>query len=268
MSGDFGRRRPPEPRSRAAPGEAPTRAHAHEAGPALRPALAAGVAAAEPLRWLRGVLFGVGLLAMFAGGYVLVMKGFGRALDQHWREQVGYPGLEDAYKRTGGADASLEAVHNDCKSRSDFVRLDRKQQRALGPFTDIHVGEASLAKAAFYVSCLAGEKPERFCRAPHRAHLVAALKDYFRLLGRVREERMMAMSAPFAAERMALIGTPGRDPSTPPPSAETDPRIVAALRTLIAAGYLRRRDLAPVLGPPGDLELALRGVEAKRDGCG
>jgi hypothetical protein len=42
---------------------------------------------------------------------------------------------------------------------------------------------------------------------------------------------------------------------------------VSGLRTLVVDGYLSRADLAPVLGPPGDLDLALRGVEPKRAGC-
>ena len=32
-------------------------------------------------------------------------------------------------------------------------------------------------------------------------------------------------------------------------------------------GYVSRRDLAPVMGTPGDLEIALKGVEPKKTGC-
>jgi hypothetical protein len=196
-------------------------------------------------------------------------EGFGKALDQHWKENVGYPGVEDAYKRSARADVSLETIHNDCKSRSDFVSLDKNQTRALEGFDGLYSGEAAAAKAAFYVSGLTVEKPARLCQATHRAHLVEALKDYYRLMGRVREERMMSTSGPFAAQRLALMSTPGRGErgATPPPSARSDERVVNGLRTLLVDGYLSRRDLAPVLGPPGDLELALRGAEPKRTGC-
>jgi hypothetical protein len=42
---------------------------------------------------------------------------------------------------------------------------------------------------------------------------------------------------------------------------------VSGLRNLLADGYLSSRDLRPVLGPPGDLDVALRGVEPRRAGC-
>src|SRR5437762_2519500 len=74
----------------------------------------------------RAILLGFAILLCFGVGYVIAMKGFGKALDRHWQEQVGYPGVEDAYKRSARTDASLERAHNDCKSRSDFVRLDKR----------------------------------------------------------------------------------------------------------------------------------------------
>jgi hypothetical protein len=215
-----------------------------------------------------GVLVGVGIVYSLVALHVVQMKDFGKALDQHWRENVGYPGVEDAYKRSARADVSLEAIHNDCKSRSDFVSLDKSQTRALEGFDGLYSGEAALAKAAFYVSCLTVEKPARLCQAAHRAHLIEALKDYYRLMGRVREERMMSTSGPFAAQRLVLMSTPGRERGAmTPPSARSDERVVSGLRMLLVDGYLSRSDLAPVLGPPGDLELALRGVESKQAGC-
>ena len=216
-----------------------------------------------------GIVFGLAILLCLAGGYFIIMKGFGRALDQHWRENVGYPDIEDAYKRTAAADVSLERIHNDCKSRSDFVRLDQSRTRALdGPGLDgLYAGESALVKAAYYLSCLTGEQPERFCQAAHRAHLITTLKDYYRLMGKVREERWMATGSPFSVTR--VLGGPSRElrPTTSMPSAQTDERVVAGLRVLLQHGYLSRQDLAPVMGPPGDLELALSGVEPKRKGC-
>jgi hypothetical protein len=220
---------------------------------------------------LIALLVGVGIVYALGALHVVQMRGFGKALDQHGKENVGNPGVEDAYKRTAGPDASLEAIHNDCKSRSDFVRLDQGQTQALEGFDGLYSGELALAKAAYYVSCLTVEKPARMCQVTHRTHLVAALKDYYRLMGRVREERIMSTSGPFAAVRMTLMAQSSRHgPAAalpPPPSARSDERVVNGLRTLIADGYLLRRDLASVLGPPGDLDLALRGVEPKRAGC-
>ncbi|MEA2989260.1 MAG: hypothetical protein QOG83_1971 [Alphaproteobacteria bacterium] len=232
------------------------------------------VVRAPMIRQFGGIMFGLAVVVCLGGGYVVAMKGFGRALNQHWEQNVGYPDVEDAYKRTagaaaGGADVSLEQIHNDCKSRSDFVRLDKDKTRALDGFDGLYSGEYALYKAAFYVSCLAGEQPERFCRDAHRGHLIAALKDYYRLMGRVREERIISTSGPFAANRMALFGTASREirPTTPMPSAQTDERVVNGLRVLIQNGYVSRKDLTPVMGPPGDLELALQGVEPRRTGC-
>jgi hypothetical protein len=216
-----------------------------------------------------GVLFGLAIVACLVGGYVVIMKGFGRALDQHWRENVGYPGIEDAYKRTASGDVSLERVHNDCKSRSDFTRLDQARTRALdGPRLDgLYAGESALNQAAYYLSCLTGEQPERFCQPAHRAHLITALEDYYRLMGRVRQERWMATSSPFSATR--VFGAPSHEaiPTTPMPSVQTDERVVAGLRTLLQNGYVSRSDLAPVMGAPGDLEIALKGVEPRKSGC-
>jgi hypothetical protein len=218
---------------------------------------------------LIAVLIGVGIVYGLSAFNAMQMRGFGKALDQHWRENVGYPGVEDAYKRTARGDASLEAVHNDCKSRSDFVRLDRRQTEALEGLDGLYSGEAALAKAAYYVSCLSVEKPARMCQVTHRAHLIAALKDYYKLMGKVREERFMSTSGPFASQRMALMRSASRERGSapPPPSARSDERLVNGLRALISDGYLSRRDLEPVMERPGDLDTALSGVEPKRAGC-
>jgi len=264
----FGKRKPEERQSYVAPDGAPAKSKGGQtagldvASIAVAPVGGSGGA-------LSGILFGLAIVACLVGGYVVMMKGFGRALDQHWRENVGYPGIEDAYKRTAGGGVTLERIHNDCKSRSDFVRLDQGRTRALdGPGLDgLYAGESALNQAAYYLSCLAGTQPERSCQEAHRSHLVTALKDYYRLMGRVRQEYFMATSSPFSATR--VFGSPGREavPTTPMPSSQTDERVVSGLRTLLQNGYLSRRDLAPVTGAPGDLELALKGVEPRRTGC-
>jgi len=216
-----------------------------------------------------GLFKGVGFLLLVAAVYVAAMKGFGRALDQHWRTNVGFPDVEAAYQRNGPADATFEAAHNDCKSRSDFAGLDKRSRRAFEGYMDLSAGENQLAKAALYVSCLTAHQPARFCQPAHRSHLSAALQDYYKLMARVREERMMAMSGPFAGEKAMLMGTPGaRAAVGPMPSEKTDARIVAGLRDLIEQGYLARRDLSGMFGSmPGDLETALHGVAPKRQGC-
>ena len=115
------------------------------------------------------------------------------------------------------------------------------------------------------------QKPARFCQPTHRAHLVAALADYFKLMARVHEERWLQSTSPFALERGQLIQPPRSTTfgqSGPPPSAQTDPRVLAGLRTLIAAGYITRRDLS---GLPrtaaADLENRLHGLDGKKADC-
>lgn len=237
--------------------------------PAPAPAKAAGPNGPRLWKTLWIVLAVVGAVVLLRAVNVAAMRGYGKALDQHWRENVGYPGLEDAHKRTANGDAALETAHNDCKSRSDFVKLSPDQTRALEGFDGLYSGESALAKAAFYLACLTEHEPQRFCKAAHRTHLAAVLNDYFKLMAKVREERTLTMSAPFAREKSAMINPGGgqRAPGTAP-SAGTDPRVVEELRTLLTNGYMSRRDLAGSWDSlPGNLETELRGAEPRQKGC-
>jgi Na+-transporting methylmalonyl-CoA/oxaloacetate decarboxylase gamma subunit len=265
----FGRRLPPDMKARMG-AIGPPLASTTDAAPGRDGVKAlATVLHAPPLVWqLRAVLVGVGIVFFLIAVYVVAMKGFGRALDKAWVENAGYPGVEDAYKR-GRTDTALDAVHNDCKARSDFVQLDNGRTRAFDGFPDLYVGVSALNTSAVYLSCLMGYPPERLCKAAHRDHLIAALKDYYRLMMRVREERMMSTGGSFAATRMTLLGTSGRDLQAATASAteQTDARVLNGVRRMLSDGYLSRRDLAPVLGPRSDLELKLQGVVARKAGC-
>ena len=213
-----------------------------------------------------GLLGGFALVGLLVGVHVAVMKGFGRALDRHWSENVGYPGVEDAYRRTAGGDKILERAHNDCKSRSDFVGRNKPQTHA-----DVMSSDAIiLGRAVSYLTCLASHEPARFCQATHRTHLFAAVKDYYRLKGKMREEQVFSNAGPFAADRKMLMG-PTREtfPSTSPMMLESDPNVVAVLRMLVLGGYVNRRELIGAAGGwPNDLDLVLRGIEPKLKGCG
>jgi len=194
-----------------------------------------------------------------------VMKGLGRSFDRFWFTDL--PSVEDAHRRSTGSDqALLEQVHNNCKSRSDFI--GQPNRRGLPDPTEILQalsGEAGLSKAAMYVSCLATEQPERFCQPAHRAHLVTAVREYFGVLGRVRAQNTFL---PFAAVQTELMaGSRDTRRNTPPPSIQTDQRLVGGLRRAIMDGYLSQRDFSSVFGMPGDLEAQLRGVEPRRAGC-
>jgi hypothetical protein len=217
---------------------------------------------------VKGLLIGFGVVGFLLAVHVAAMKGFGRALDRHWVENAGYPGVDDAYKRTvaAGSDKLLDQIHNNCKSRSDFVGRHRPRTYAEVMSAD----EIAMGRAVTYLSCLAYERPARFCEARHRTHLFAAIKDYYRLKARVREERAFMNASPFAAERNALVGVPTRKiiPTTSPMAAASDPRIVGALKALVSSGFVSRRELVSATGGwPNDLDLVLRSVEPKQKGC-
>jgi hypothetical protein len=217
---------------------------------------------------VRGLLIGFATVGLLLAVYVASMKGFGRALDQHWETNVGYPGVEDAYRRSAGAgsDKLLEQVHNDCKSRSDFVGRNTPKTHA-----DVMSADAMIiGESVTYLSCLAREKPARFCTKAHRTHLLAAVRDYYRLKGKMREEHVLMNSGPFAVNRNALMGGPTREtfPSTSPLALESDPRVIDAFKALVIGGYVTRRDLVGATGGwPNDLDLVLRGVEPRQKGC-
>ena len=77
----------------------------------------------------------------------------------------------------------------------------------------------------------------------------------------------MATSSPFSAPRVFGVRSRELVPTTTMPSGQTDEGVVAGLRALVQNGYVLRRDLAPGMGAPGDLEVALKGVGSKRMGC-
>src|SRR5262245_47388038 len=116
----FGKRKPEERKPYVSPDGPPPKSKGGQMGGLDVASIAVTPVGRSSGGAMSSILFGLTIVACLVGGYVVMMKGFGRALDQHWRENVGYPGIEDAYKRTAGGDVSLERIHNDCKSRSDF----------------------------------------------------------------------------------------------------------------------------------------------------
>jgi hypothetical protein len=253
-SAGFGNRRPPPRKAYGSPDSAEGEAKELDR---------TGMASDQPPRQMSGILFALAILACIGAGHLATLKGFGRGLDQYWRQTVGYPSVESVFSGSSSSDVSLDRVHNNCKSRSDFVSFEAAKARGPEDLNALHAGDAALNTAATYISCLTAEQPERFCGWQHRTHLLSALKDYYRLIARVRENRIMMIGGPMAAARNSLVGSPGREGSIVP----TDQRVAHGLRALIQEGYLSRQDLSPVLHPLTDLELALQGAEPKRKGC-
>ena len=83
-----------------------------------------------------------------------------------------------------------------------------------------------------------------------------AVRDYYRLMGRMRGDRA-------AAQAVAAMAPVSSGP------AESDPRVLNALQTLVMKGYVARRDLVGAAsGWPNDLEAGLSIVDPKQRGCG
>lgn len=204
----------------------------------------------------RGVLAGIAVICVVVGGYFAMNKGAARVFDRFWNDASALPGIEDAYKRSGLADGGpkdllLEQVHNECKSRSEYI-LRSQPRNADGSASDSFL----LAKQVTYLSCLASERPNRFCQAGHRSHLLMAVRDYYRLMGRMRGDRA-------AAQAVAAMAPVSSGP------AESDPLVLSALQALVAKGYVARRDLiGAASGWPNDLETGLAGVAPTQRGCG
>ena len=196
----------------------------------------------------RGVLAGVAVIGLLVGGYFAMTKGASRMFDRFWSDSAALPAVDDAYKRSGLADGGvkdllLEQVHNECRSRSEYtLRSQLRDNSTAASAAD----NSAIAKQVTYLSCLATERPHRFCQAGHRSHLLMSVRDYYKLVARMRAER-------------AATATP----------SETDPRVLNALKALVLKGYVARRDLiGAASGWPNDLEAAFAGVEAKQRGCG
>ena len=223
------------------------------------------------IRQIGGVVIGFAIAFGIVTFYINGMKMAGRALDDRWAENAGYPALDNPPARRTDAGATYNELRTSCKARADKVDLPRAMNLELDYFVNIRVGELNVEQHAEFIDCLMTTLPGRFCRAEHKAHLVDAIRTYFRLRTRVREEWAMMRNNPMGATAMGLMPMPGRDGITARyPSERTDPRIIAGLTTLIADGYLTRADLgAGMFGRiPGDLEDALKGVERKNRSCG
>jgi hypothetical protein len=98
-----------------------------------------------------------------------------------------------------------------------------------------NVGQGNVIRqAGAYVVCLSVESPRRLCQATHRTHFLSAATNYYRLLSKSRDAR-------------------------------ANPQVAEALKTVVLAGVIPRRDVVAAGDP--DLEVFLRGVEPAKSGC-
>ena len=257
----FGRRTP----MRGNPPPRPAPAPVEPAGPGLIDLLTS-----RGMKQIGGILAGVAIVFGVITLYVNGMKSAGRALDRQWAENAGYPTLDQLPPRRENTPSTYNELRTACLATAKKAGLSHAMNDELDYFVNIRVGEQELVQHAAFIDCLITEHPGRLCQAEHRAHLVSAVRDYFRLRMRVREEWMMSRS-PFAASSVGLVARPGQHGiSTQYPSERTDPRIVRGLRSLIESGHLTTADLGAGFFSrmPGDLNDQLKGVEARKRSCG
>jgi hypothetical protein len=263
----FGRRSPPQDQVRR-PANAvspPPAASSQASGRPLMQFLAL-----PGVRQIAGITLGVAIMFGLIMIYVSGMKTAGRALGRQWEENAGYPALDSPSARRAGAGLASD-VRTTCKARAEQVKLNAATRRDLDYYVDIWVGEEQVMQHAAFIACLVSTQPARFCQPEHGGHLAGAMRDYFRLRLRVREEWTMARNNPFGAAQAGLMPLPGAQGINARfPSERTDPDIVAGLTRLITDGYLTRADLGAGMFSrmPGDLETQLTGVERNKRSCG
>ena len=224
------------------------------------------------LKQIGGILLGVAIAFALGATFVLFMKHAGRTLDRKFVETATPGAPDEAIKRVKNVDANLQAVQQTCTERAKTARLSTAQERATDGYTELASGEDELARGAAFVECLATVQPARFCQAPHKAHLVEAVRQYFKLKRQMQEAWFMATGGPGGAQKAALTGAPYRFEqrvALAMPSAVTSPAMLAGLRVLAADGHVAAKDFGGFAGTgvPPDLGEALNGVQPKRATC-
>jgi hypothetical protein len=223
-------------------------------------------------RQIAGIVICAAVIVFALGAvYVVGMKAVGRALSNHWEENAGYPTLDEPVPSRAKPASTYNELRTSCQHSAKNIQLSRAMDNELSYSMNIRVGELQLEQHAFFIDCLMTTLPSRLCLVEHRAHLVDAVRAYFRLLMRVREEWAMMRANPFSLHAVKGVRPPGPKITTQFPSERTDPRIIYGLTTLINEGYLTRADLNGggfLARMPGDLSSQLEGVEGKRRRCG
>lgn len=172
---------------------------------------------------LRKMVFWIGAGALLVGIYVATLKGSGQGLDRFFKRSSGTATVE-VYVAPGAKDLLLEQVNKECRVRGDAAKKASE-------------GNA-VRQSAAYVACLAAERPLRLCQVTHRTHLLAAMRNYYRLQARNREAKI-----------------------------KSDPQVIEALKGAITNGFVPHRDIV-ASAEQSDLDVALRGVEVRKSGCG
>lgn len=239
-----------------------------------RPVQVAAAAASSPLaRQAGGVLIGVVIAFALGAAGVFTMKYAGRLLNQSFVERAMPGAPQNAIKHIKDAEANLIAIQQGCTQQSKAAQLTKAQKEATEGFMELYAGESELAEAAAFIECLAVIRATRFCQAPHKKHLVEALRQYAKLNRQMLEAWWIATGGSAGIQKATLMGTPFRPEQRARlgmPSAVMSPSMVSALRALAADSLVTINDLAPLTGNgvPPQLKEALTNVQPKKAICG
>jgi hypothetical protein len=194
-----------------------------------------------------GMALGVALAFAVGGGGVYLMKQAGKSVDRNFVAQMN-AGNPAAVIEQFGDDATLKRVDRVCSDRAARTDLTEAQKRATDASDRLYIVEVRLARAAAYVVCLTREEPQRFCQKPQRDHLFEAVRQYFKAVGRAREEWQMQMGNPAMAARPIDVA---QLPAMGLPSTRMDPQLQEGLVALDADGYIPAAEFARLLVPAG-----------------
>lgn len=219
-----------------------------------------------------GVAVVVGILLVSQA----VMRQVGREMDAAFErafdERMQGSDPRDAIQALANPDPLLLKVHARCEAAYDKATLKRHQEIALPDTSDLAYAETQTAKAAAYITCLTQSTPERFCRADHREHLVAAVDKYLAHVRHVGEQwdaaiwdlanpdLMRGRNDPLIRELRHRLAFPSVIPS---------PQMLDGIRSLMAAGYITPGDFGGFAGygVPDMIMTAAEDVQAQKADC-
>ncbi len=222
------------------------------------------------VKQLGGVAIGVAIALGLLGANNMLMRKAGHDLNRKFLEQANSTHWRESTPAAG--DADLTAVHLKCLGVGKLARLTPAQSRVSAHYIELASGEASLARTAAYVECLARDNPARFCRSEDREHLVQAVKEFYRQQTQMKEAWSSVLRAPGAAQGAAIVGGARNSSQLAMigmPSAVASPSMIGALQAAAAQGYISASDFGGFagFGVPDELDEAFGKIQPVKGAC-
>jgi hypothetical protein len=224
-----------------------------------------------PPVWRR-ILLGVAIALILGVTFFQLMKYAGRVLGREFQKS-----MENVDTRVPaepinhfGVDGGVQALHQACMERAKGGKLNDAQIRAADGRQDIIVGEGELARGAAYIECFAkAQPPLLFCLGPHRTQLIGAMAEYSKINTLMRAAWAVAAEESGRAQKPIPTAAAYRLEqriALSMPSAVMSPSMLAALRSLVAGGYVSIENFAGLAGI-GELREALSKNPPKKAAC-